>query len=253
MVSRQEKIRFLTLRTFGNFFILLSLYGMVTTFGPALWQEGVYRYRQMQGVSFVVASEMPEPAVGVQVKPIEVPLYGGREATDKGPLAALVGGSKVEVLTPVSTDFSVVIPKIGANARIIPDVDTSDPTKYLEALQQGVAHAAGTGYPGVSSFNRNIYLFAHSTQFVWDIARYNAVFYLLKELDQGDEIDLFFEGKRFVYRVSEKKIIDPNNVSVLTTPSTEEQVILQTCFPPGTTVQRLLVIAKPVGEVSMAK
>jgi len=42
-----------------------------------------------------------------------------------------------------------------------------------------------------------IFLFAHSTDAPWNIIRYNAVFYLLRELDAGDGIIVFFLGKRF--------------------------------------------------------
>src|SRR3989337_1909684 len=51
-------------------------------------------------------------------------------------------------LTPPNTDFSIVIPKIGAKAPVIADTDPFDPKKYLPALYKGVAHAKGTAYPG---------------------------------------------------------------------------------------------------------
>lgn len=142
----------------------------------------------------------------------------------------------------VSSYFSVVIPKIGATANIIPNVDPGDETAYLEALQKGVAHAQGTYFPGQE---KTIYLFAHSTDSSFNIQRYNAVFFLLNKLEKGDRIIIFFLDKKYLYEVEKKLIIPANDTSFLT-PKDEEKLILQTCYPPGTSWERLLVFAKPL-------
>lgn len=231
-----EKIRFLILRTIGNFLILASLYAMVATFGPVFWQEGVYRYNELRGVRYVVPEE---EATTYTLNPSQ------SESRQGVVTKLLTKDPNVRLLTPVDTVFSVIIPRIGASARVIPDVDPGEESEYLEALNQGVAHAAGTGYPGGREGNRNVYLFAHSTDYFFRVPQYNAIFYLLKELESGDEIDVFYQGKRYIYAVTEKKIVGAKEVSYLTTPTSEEQLTLQTCWPPGTTLKRLLVIAKP--------
>ncbi|MFO0703379.1 MAG: sortase [Patescibacteria group bacterium] len=144
-------------------------------------------------------------------------------------------------LTPVDTDFSIVIPKIAANSRIIKNIDASNDQEYLQSLKMGVAHALGTAFPGEGE---NIFLFAHSTDNVWNISTYNAVFYLLYKLEAGDEINIYYEGKRYVYVVTGQKVVAPDQVEYLVNPSDEEQLTLQTCWPPGTTFERLLVFAK---------
>ncbi|KKS75032.1 MAG: hypothetical protein UV46_C0027G0005 [Candidatus Gottesmanbacteria bacterium GW2011_GWC2_42_8] len=105
-----------------------------------------------------------------------------------------------------------------------------------------VAHAAGTVFPGVTG---NIFLFAHSTDNFWNVGRYNAIFYLLKELEKGDEVDLFLNGKRHIYRVTNKLIVDPTEIEYLTRQTNYEQLTLQTCWPPGTTFKRLIILAVP--------
>ena len=152
------------------------------------------------------------------------------------------GGDKVEFLEPVSSKFGIIIPKIGANAPIAPNIDAGNPDIYLEALKKGVAHAAGTVFPGVTG---NIFLFAHSTDDFWNVGRYNAIFYLLKELERGDEVDVFLNGKRHIYRVTNKLIVDPTEIEYLTRQTNYEQLTLQTCWPPGTTFKRLIVLAVP--------
>lgn len=144
----------------------------------------------------------------------------------------------------VDSYFSLVIPKINASSSVIANVDASDEAAYVEALKQGVAHAAGTYFPGQGD---TVFLFAHSTDSPVNIARYNAVFYLLRKLEPGDEITVFFADKKYKYRVTEKVNTSADDVSWLEAGNSEgERLILQTCDPPGTTWRRLLIIAEPV-------
>ena len=143
----------------------------------------------------------------------------------------------------VNSYFSIVIPKINATANIIPNVDAGNRREYVEALSNGVAHAKGTYFPGQG---KNIFLFSHSTDSPLNVARYNAVFFLLRKLEAGDKIIVYFADRRYEYEVVEKRITNPKDTSALTTETSEESLILMTCDPPGTTWRRLLVFAKPV-------
>lgn len=251
----KDTVRFVILRTIGNFLVLFSLWGMAMTFGPALYLEVLYRYNQARNIRYVVAQAViptPSPSVsnlGDLGNLDDQPSRTIPTPTDIPPdtfFGQLTGGNSIEFLSPVSTEFGIIIPKIGANAPILPNVDAGVPDEYLPALQKGVAHAAGTVFPGVSG---NIFLFAHSTDAFWNIGRYNAIFFLLKELEKGDEIDLFFQGKRHIYRVVNTMVVDPNQTQHLTDRTPYEQLTLQTCWPPGTTLQRLLVVARPEADV----
>lgn len=219
---KDKIIRFLILKSIGNFLILFALFGVSMTIGPALFYEAKFHVDQFRGVTYVVAT--PEQT--------------------KSQLGNLQT-STADTITPPDTIFSIVIPKIGASSRVIPNVDTSNETDYLAALKKGIAHAKGTVFPGMKGTS---FFFAHSTDNFWDVGRYNAVFYLLKDLTPGDDIDLFFNNYRYNYKVTDTRIIDPNDVDLLVNAQkdTEEKIVLQTCWPPGTTWKRLLVIAKPV-------
>jgi len=142
----------------------------------------------------------------------------------------------------VNSYFSVVIPKIGAKANIIANVEVNDPSEYLEALKRGVAHSKGTFFPGQSG---RIFLFSHSTDSPLNFARYNAVFYLLRKLEKKDEIWIFFANKKYEYEVVDKVIAEADDTSWLEPKFDEEELVLMTCDPPGTNWRRLLVIAKP--------
>jgi len=143
---------------------------------------------------------------------------------------------------PPNTTFSIVVPKIDAKAPVITNVDPANETTYVEALKTGVAHAKGTCFPGM---NCTMYLFAHSAGSSIVAARYNAVFYLLRKLETGDQILVYYYGKKILYEVTGKEIVGPEKTAYLTDLGKEERLILQTCDPPGTALNRLLVFAKP--------
>ena len=148
-----------------------------------------------------------------------------------------------KILTPPDKDFSIVIPKIGAAAKVIENVNPADPNEYLPALYRGVAHAKGTAFPGQFG---NTYIFAHSTDAFYNVGRYNAVFYLLGKLNQGDEIDIYYKGEKIVYKVTDKKVVAAEDVKYLGKLGEWNTLTLQTCYPPGTTLKRLVVIADQV-------
>lgn len=139
--------------------------------------------------------------------------------------------------------FSIHIPKIDAKANIVPNIDPSNPDEYLEALKRGVAHARGTGFPGQGN---NVYLFSHSTNSPLNFSEYNAVFYLLRKLEAKDKIYVYFLNKKYVYEVTDIVVADADDTSWLNDNEQGERLVLQTCDPPGTTLKRLIVIAKPL-------
>ncbi len=145
------------------------------------------------------------------------------------------------VLVPVDPEFGIVIPKIRANAKIIPNVNPYSEPEYQRALARGVAQARGTGVPGEG---KNIFLFSHSSVDFLEASRYNSIFYLLNKMEKGDEIDLFYKGREYKYKVTDKKIVDPKNVAYLSPNSNQEKLTLMTCWPPGTNLQRLIITAR---------
>lgn len=146
-----------------------------------------------------------------------------------------------EEIIPESEEFGLIIPKIGINAKVFPNVDANNPKEYLPLLTQGVAHAKGSALPGEEG---NVFIFAHSSDTPFNITRYNAIFYLIGKLETGDEIIVYFQYERYLYKVIDKKIVPPELVADVVGRHTGKTLTLQTCTPPGTTINRLLVIAK---------
>lgn len=160
---------------------------------------------------------------------------------------ATTGPTPVPTVPPIEQQFQIRIPKIGIDSRVIPNVDAGNEAEYVKALKEGVAHAKGTALPGEpSDQTKTIYIFGHSTNGTWNIARYNALFYNLKDMENGDDISVTFWGNQFNYKVTNKVIVDANDTSYLQPQTSKDQLVLQTCWPPGTSWKRLLVIAEPV-------
>lgn len=234
-VPEREYLQTLAIRTAGNFLVLASAFLIIKTVYQPVTEEIVFFLDDIRGVSYVVEEYDPSEQNTVD-EPAEDQPSG---------FAQIFQQQKVEVMVPEDPNFSVVIPKIGANAPVVSNVNPASEQEYLEALEDGIAHARGTSFPGQGG---HTFLFAHSTDYIWNIGSYNAVFYLLYKLEVGDEINIFYEGQRYKYVAEEKTIIEPTDVSYLTRRPDYELLTLQTCWPPGTTLKRLIVSARRVSE-----
>ena len=218
---RRVKIAYGFLRGFGAGLIGFALVSLFFTFGPVLKAELRYATSTHKDIPDSKFEELLKTAEADRISRVQAnaQMYG------------------------VDSHFSVVIPKIEAASKVIANVDPGSEEEYLNALQNGIAHAAGTNFPGQ---DKRIYLFAHSTNSPANLARYNAVFYLLRKLEEGDQVIVFFADKEYVYEVKEKLVVAPDDTRWLESETNKEQLILQTCDPPGTTWRRLLVVAEPV-------
>ncbi len=230
-ITTSEYFQVLVLRTIGNFILFSSIFMILKTIYPPLKEE----------IKFLVNNKIFQK----QFKVIDENYHYSENNLPKGLLAKTFRFNQVEVLRPIDPEFSIVVPKIAANAKIYPNTDPSNENIYLDVLNKGVAHALGTTFPGEGG---HIFLFAHSTDYFWNISVYNAIFYLLYKLEKGDEVNLFYKGQRYVYKVIGKEVVDPSEVQYLTRKTNREFLTLQTCWPPGTTLKRLLVFAVRVAE-----
>ena len=116
-----------------------------------------------------------------------------------------------------------------------------NPDKYL-------GHYAGTALPGEVG---NIFIYGHSVvPFFFDASNYKTIFSNLHKLENGDIIEVEYNGEWYKYEVFEKKVLTPEEVQPLATITpaylNEKTLTLMTCTPPGTTLKRLLVGAREV-------
>ncbi len=144
----------------------------------------------------------------------------------------------VTIPEPKDKNFSIIIPKIDLNKKVISNVNLSDENDVKNALSQGVGWAKGTVEPGQYG---NSLIFAHSTRNVWDILRYNSEFSLLDKLQVDDMFSIVYDERQYDFIVFEKKVVPANDTSYLTSVADGRVVTLQTCYPPGSDSGRLLV------------
>lgn len=206
----------------GLAILALSLGGMVGPFIPTLRLETAYAVSQAAGylhAKETYAKPLPKSAPVIF-----------------NPLVAPDGSA----ITPVNRDFAIIVPKIGINAPIIAGVNPAKASEYDAALLKGVAQASTSMLPDQDG---TVYLFSHSTNYDWFVKDLNAVFYLLKNLKEGDLIVLVYKGTTYTYRLRDSRVVAPSEVSYLVPQVGKKNLILQTCWPPGSINQRLLLFA----------
>ena len=225
-LTHKEKKHFRLMRFLGANLSGFALAFAIFVYGPTFELDLDYR----AGLANVNA----ETTVGAGL----VPAQSNRATTRVAPTTETndTGQPKPDI-------FAVSIPSIGATASIIKNVDPYDEEAYSVALKKGIAHAAGTGLPGEG---RRTYLFAHSTNSPINFTEYNAIFYQLRLLNEGDRIFINYNGDAHLYIVKEKVVVSATDTHWLTGKHDGEQLVLQTCDPPGTTLRRLLVVAEPI-------
>lgn len=220
------------LKTVSNTLLLSALLILLLAWGPIALEEMAYRWHNLLGQKYCL-SNLSTTSSDCQLTAHPSPF---------GQLLGRVVNTAPIILTPVNKDFSIVIDKIGVDAPVVPNVSVSDQTAYNDALKLGVAQAAGTALP--SDPRGNVYLFAHSSLNFWQLGKYATVFNLLRELTEGDKINLFYQNKDYVYQVISSQVVLGFNTYPLERKTIEPVLTLQTCDPPGTTINRLVVTAK---------
>lgn len=214
-----KKILPFSLIGLGLIFLFLAYY-------PIVKDEIIYQFNQIVGIKYVISNS-------------------NNQIPDRNDsIFSSFLGDSVNILDPVNTEFAILIESIGVNAPVIKDVPVSNEKAYNKALKFGVAHSLKSPYP--SEDPGNVYLFAHATTNFWDLGKYATVFNLLRKLESRDRINVFFEGRKFEYEVIGKEVLPGWSTYPLTRPVIEPILTLQTCDPPGTTLNRLVVTARLV-------
>lgn len=144
----------------------------------------------------------------------------------------------------VGPDSKIIIPKINVEIPVVYDEPSIDDAAVHTALDRGVLHYATTPSPGELG---NGVIFGHSANNIFNKGKYKFAFVLLKRLEVGDNFMLQKNGKQYVYRVFAKRIVSPNDVSVIADSQGKAATFtLITCDPPGTSINRLVVTGEQI-------
>ena len=166
-------------------------------------------------------------------------------------IAPLITPSKSVTNTPiisgsdvaVGPEPKILIPKINVEIPVVYDEKSVDEAAVQRALERGVVHYADTALPGE---NGNAVIVGHSSNNIFNRGQYKFAFVLLKRLEKEDSVILHKDGKRYVYRVYDKRVVKPSQLEVLGQQPRAATVTLITCDPPGTSLNRLVVFAEQI-------
>ncbi len=120
----------------------------------------------------------------------------------------------------------IQIPAIGVDAPVVEGDD-------WESLKQGAGHHIGSANPGERG---NCVISAHNDIF-------GEIFRDLPDLELGDEILVHTASQVYRYEVTQKRIIQPTEVSVMA-PTSSPVLTLISCYPYGIDTHRIVVIAE---------
>ena len=118
------------------------------------------------------------------------------------------------------------IPSINVEAPVVEGDD-------WEALKQGAGHHIGSANPGESD---NCIISAHNDIF-------GEIFRDLSNVDLGDEVFVYTARQVYRYVITQKRIIEPDEVSVMYSTSSPVLTLIS-CYPYGIDSHRIVVIAE---------
>ncbi len=151
--------------------------------------------------------------------------------------------------TAVDSSPKLIIPKINVEIPVVFDEPSIEEEAVQAALENGALHYATTAKPGEIG---NGVIFGHSSNNLLNSGRFKFAFVLLNRLENGDTFMVQYEGKRYVYEIYKKHVVAPTEISVLDAQEEASTMTLITCDPPGSSLNRLVVVAKQISPDPIA-
>jgi sortase A len=142
--------------------------------------------------------------------------------------AAALNASNHLPLAPEQMLTRLLVPRIGIDAIVVEGASRKE-------LSEGPGHMKQTAQPGETG---NAVITGHRDTF----------FRHIYELTKGDHIQVQRNGRTFVYEVTSRKIVMPEDVSVID-PTKDPELTLITCYPTyyiGPATRRRVVFSKLV-------
>lgn len=192
------------------------------------------RYMLSGGIFLVAVGILAYPYIHARLAPI-TPILDDAGAVMDTPEAESVGAPNILLIA----DLGIEAP--------IQYVEEKSEAVYQEALRKGVVHFPDTALPGEPG---NVYIFGHSSDYIWSPGEYKTVFAKLPQIALETEIEITdADGKIFRYAVIDTKVVGPRDLSVLDQQNNEKYLLtLQTSYPLGTALQRFIVVAERIQD-----
>jgi LPXTG-site transpeptidase (sortase) family protein len=173
--------------------------------------------------------------------PALLPLSEDYTKTPAEGAAALVNAEQLQ-------GYSLIIPKLGVNAPVVKGDTASG--NWKEGFENGVVLYPGSEQEGAGA---SAYILGHSSAPMGYKGDYGSVFALLDKLSAGDALEFNGPNGSAIYEVVQKAVIKPSGSlgpkslnALASTDKNAETLVLLTCWPPGTSLQRIAVSARRV-------
>ncbi len=165
----------------------------------------------------------------------------------ESPAGEITAVDPTVTLTKVSAENKLIIPKLNVDVPLNFGVDLSG---VMEAMNHGVVHYRINGasaYPGEIG---NFVVMGHSAGDIYSSNQYKFIFSGLERLEEGDIVYVHYNSVRYTYKMVGRDIIWPTEVSKLIINTDKPVMTLVTCWPLGTSRQRLLISAEQIAPVA---
>lgn len=157
----------------------------------------------------------------------------GVSIEQKGDFPAFISSNRRPV-PALYQEFKITVPRLKLE-EIKTLVDSQD-------FENNLAHLPGSALPGEKG---NVFITGHSGLPGPLNPDRRAFFKNLPDMRKGDQIFVEAGGQKFEYIVEKLIIVDPKETWVINPPDNNDRYLsLMTCVPPGTTLKRLIVLAK---------
>jgi len=136
---------------------------------------------------------------------------------------------------------SLEIPKIGIDVPLVL-IDSLEIKEIEKGLDLGVVHFADSVLPGQDG---QTIILGHSAPPHWPKMKYYWVFIRINELTDGDEIHIFFNNRKYEYKVTAKFFLESGDeIPQDHLTDAKNMLYLVSCWPPETGTRRIAVEAK---------
>lgn len=124
---------------------------------------------------------------------------------------------------------------------LVPLIFVEKEEEVINALDRGVVHFPGSVLP--KEIGQTIIL-GHSAPPGWPKIKYDWVFSRLNELENGDEIFVYHNNRKYSYNVVKKIFLERGEEIPENLTNSDNMLILISCWPPGKDIRRIAVIAE---------
>jgi sortase A len=157
--------------------------------------------------------------------------------------AVLIGPNTTVSVGP---EPKLIIPKINVEVPVDYSVTDLSEGDIQNSLRDGATHYQLPGADAVPGQFGNTIILGHSSNDIFNQGKYKFVFVLLDRLQPGDTFYLNYQSKRYIYKVTQVKVIKPTEVSALQVGNSKPMATLVTCTPPGTALNRLVIFGEQI-------